>query len=439
MSAAAQTVDLAEWGERLVDGVHLTGADVALLGREDGKRFEIDDLHGGLRIRAKSWVGVIRLTNIEIRVRPKLAGGEDYLLKMIDRVSGIDSLTRLLGRLAIDAADHHLLDLFVTLLCDACEHLIRAGLLADYVEHEEELGVVRGRLLVERQVLQRFGRVDRLICRHDEHQTDIVENQILGAVLRHAGRHARAHTLRHRAGRLADAFAEVCDPDAVDLASARGTIGFHRGNAHYRDAHAVAWIVLDGLGVRDLHAAGPTDCFAFLIDMNSLFEDFVGVVVRLALSGRDVSVHQQRRDGSVLWDVDHGRSYGRVIPDLLVAWGSGARLPIDAKYKLYDDRKAESADIYQAFLYAMAYGDARRDAVLPRALLIFPSPQKTVTDERIQIRRSGGPAVSEVSVVGIPIAALLDDPAGCGTCWTDVAGAMIQPPQSAQGLQAEAD
>lgn len=49
---------------------------------------------------------------------------------------------------------------------------------------EDDLPVVRGRLLGDQQVPRRFGRVDRLICRFDEHEQDILENQLLVAALR---------------------------------------------------------------------------------------------------------------------------------------------------------------------------------------------------------------------------------------------------------------
>jgi hypothetical protein len=34
--------------------------------------------------------------------------------------------------------------------------------LADYVERQDDLGVLRGRLLAEQQILRRFGQLDRL-------------------------------------------------------------------------------------------------------------------------------------------------------------------------------------------------------------------------------------------------------------------------------------
>lgn len=404
MRSVPLVVALSEWEERLVPDLVLEAGDIALLAREEGDaRVEIEELRAGLRIRATSWVGVVRLSRIEIRILPKLAGGEAWLLAMLDLVTGIDALRRLEGVQQIDASGQHLLDLFALLLCEASEQVVRAGLIADYVEREEELGVVRGRLLVERQVLQRFGRVDRLICRHDERETDIAENQLLAEALRRASRHARAPSLRHRAHRLAETFLEVCDPGGLDLIDARRLV-YHRMNEHYRSAHGLAWLVLDGLGVRDLHDGGVTDCFAFLLDMNRLFEDFVAVLIGRLLAGTGAAVHQQRRDGSVLWNMTLGRSFARVIPDLLVAWpGTRSRLPVDAKYKLYDDKKADRGDIYQAFLYAFAYhGDpGSRDSA--RALLMYPSTLDLVTHQRIQVRNTEARGTGEIGVVGIPI------------------------------------
>ena len=49
-----------------------------------------------------------------------------------------------------------------------------------------------------------------------------------------------------------------------------------------------------------------------------------------------------------------------------------ARVAVDAKYKLYDQRKLDSGDVYQGFLYAYAFSGAGELAV-PTAVLLYPS------------------------------------------------------------------
>jgi 5-methylcytosine-specific restriction enzyme subunit McrC len=49
----------------------------------------------------------------------------------------------------------------------------------------------------------------------------------------------------------------------------------------------------------------------------------------------------------------------------------GRRLTVDAKYKLYDEDRLSTADIYQSFFYAYAYHQA--GSRTPAALLLYPA------------------------------------------------------------------
>ena len=127
-------------------------------------------------------------------------------------------------------------------------------------------------------------------------------------------------------------------------------------NEPYREPHQLAWLILDGLAVKDLLAPGDTRCFAFLLDMNTLFERFVEEWVTALLRNTPLRARRQARTASVLWDADRNKSYSNVIPDIVVRrrYDQGQAFPIDAKYKLYDERSIASSDIYQSFVYAFA-------------------------------------------------------------------------------------
>ena len=165
------------------------------------------------------------------------------------------------------------------------ELILRGGLLADYVEREDELPVLRGRLLGDQQVLRRFGQVDRLVCRFDEHEQNIAENQLLAAALSRCSTRVTHESVRRRVRRLLAIFQEACRPDDLDLEGIRHRMAYHRLNEHYRNPHALAWLILDGLGTKDVLVTGETNCFAFLIDMNRLFEMFMFRLVDTLLAG----------------------------------------------------------------------------------------------------------------------------------------------------------
>lgn len=138
-------------------------------------------------------------------------------------------------------------------------------------------------------------------------------------------------------------------------------------------------MIIDGLGVEDLFKSNRTPSFAFLLDMNILFEQFLHKYLVQVLSKSDLTVAYQRHDRSIIWDIFRNRSYSQVIPDFLVSSSnSSKRLAIDAKYKIYDDRKVDPGDIAQIFLYAYAYDHSLQ----PMALLIYPTEKNRIDAHR---------------------------------------------------------
>jgi 5-methylcytosine-specific restriction endonuclease McrBC regulatory subunit McrC len=157
----------------------------------------------------------------------------------------------------------------------------------------------------------------------------------------------------------------------IDLRLARSSLVCNRMNEHYYEAHELAWLILGGLGIEDIFATGSQQCFAFLLDMNRLFQAFTVRWLGQVFAGSELRVKPERRDRTILWNAAPGRPYAWVIPDLLIerTGQSGTYLPVDAKYKLYDQRSIATGDIYQTLLYAYAYGE--KHPVLPTAFVLY--------------------------------------------------------------------
>ena len=400
---------ISEWKSCEIEGVVLSPEDrhlIASLGAEqEGGKVRIDEFGDRLRVTAHSWVGAIRFSGFEVRIIPKLTGGNLGLVELMDYALELNHLRRYEGYRKIKEQDDNLFDVLALLLAEACDRLLRRGeLVADYRELEDELPVVRGRLLVDRQVLRHFGEIDRLECRHDEQVTDISENQILAAALMVAGRRAKNPQVQQKVRRLLAIFLSICQPEEEDLQQARQDLIYDRKNEAYRESHVLAWIILDAMGIGDLFSSGMPRCFSFLLDMNALFERFLYRWMSQVLSGSDFLVEAQRRDRSILWNASQNRPYRSIIPDLLIKHRTGTerRLPLDAKYKLYDETKLGMGDIYQTFLYAFAYG-TRKSRHTPAALLIFPASINNVTEVRLHVRNTWQEIGAEILALNIHI------------------------------------
>ncbi|MGW7205182.1 McrC family protein [Streptomyces sp. NPDC054837] len=406
---ALREVELREYGTTVVEGVRLGPADRALCGSERlATRVRIRELAGGrLEVTAGPWVGVVRLDACEIRVLPKYLGTQLDVLRMLEYAAGR-------GLPALDAArtvregSPHLRDLVALLVTEECERLLARGVRRDYVTVEEDLPAVRGRLLADRQLLRHYGRLDRLACRFDEHDTDILDNRLCGAAVDLAARTARSPAVRARARRTASRFAHLAPTPLGDLRSALAGLDYHRHNTHYRGAHRWAALLLSGGGIADLFAQGPLTSRVFLIDMNGLFESFGTRLLREASEGTGCAVRDQARHRGVLFDERTERPYGEVRPDVLVSGSVGGEplcLPVDFKYKLYEGRKLSPADLYQAALYAQAL--ARQPSGGPPTCVLIHPGDGSAARESVAVRRWDGTTSARVRSVSLHLPSVL--------------------------------
>ena len=368
-----------------VPGALPTGTDRDLSAslRPDN-RLEVDWLAEGARVRSTSWVGTAKFESFSIEVYPKLAGGHSGLLSMLRFATTPGALRRIPAERSYALERLGLADIWCLVLAEECEALLISGLLSGYRQDEEVLSTIRGRLLPRNQLLRQFGRPDRLECRYDELVTDVVENRLLRTALTLAARVAIERDLSRRLHRLAETYAAYCDLDLRSADEFANQLVYHRRNQHYRPAHEVALILLRGLRLRDIYAAGKARAFAFFLDMDPLFEAFATKLVETALAGTSVQVKRQATSGSIIMNAMTGRSYKTVRPDILVEQAHPkATLPLDCKYKLYDHRTVDPSDLYQSFLYAYAY--RINSEVLPAAVILYPSNDPSALGIRLAI------------------------------------------------------
>ena len=314
-------IALPEWRSDTLCDVNMAERDLRLAARLRGlprdAQLDVQPAENGVAVRSTGAVGLVRFTNFEVRVDPKLPGDHVQLFRLVEFASGLDGLVQLAGSPRLRGADASLLDFIVALLSSATDRILATGLRADYVEREDDLRALRGRLLPDRQELERFGLYDRVVCRYDEHEHDIPDNQLLALALAHGSRIATLPRVRRRARALAALLEELCNPRELDIALGSERFTYSRQNDHYRTAHVLSWMVLQEQGPDEALGTGQARLRSFLIDMNTLFERFLERALRVAVQPAGVGVEAQRSE-SIFWRPDLRARYARVRPDLLL-------------------------------------------------------------------------------------------------------------------------
>ena len=304
-------------------------------------------------LRPGSEIGVVRLPDLTVEIRPKLP---------IDRVLFLISYTldrlNLPGEVVELAQPPDLVEAMVRIFHDAVRQATGRGLLQGYQTQEETLNVVRGRIRIEEQLRRRFGIAVPIEVRYDEFTPDIEPNRLLKAAVRRlAWLPQRSRNTRRLLSVMRAVFANVSGVEYRPTHLPQ--VPVNPLNAHYQPALALARLILRS-GTVEL-AAGKVESASFLIDMNKVFEDFVVVGLRDALGLTEYTFPQEAR-GRELW-LAAGQKV-RLKPD--ISWWQGDRCVFvgDAKYKRTTVHGAQNHDIYQALAYALAAG-------LPSALLIY--------------------------------------------------------------------
>jgi 5-methylcytosine-specific restriction enzyme subunit McrC len=192
----------------------------------------------------------------------------------------------------------------------------------------------------------------------------------------------------------------------LELDTAEQQLQYNRRNEHYKTAHILSLLLLRNLQLRDIYSTGYKPAVAFLLDMNPLFEQFATRLVRSALISDSIDVVPQRRTSSIIINEATGRTYSRVIPDMLITVaGTHRRLPVDAKYKLYDNRTIDPADIYQVFMYAYAYQS--EEVPIPAAMIVYPAETTSTVGAHLRVQNVSATQSARLVSYPLPVAATL--------------------------------
>lgn len=327
---------------------------------------------GHRSVRLAQFVGLVNLGHGRmLEVLPKVGENADAA-----RARG--TLLRLL-RLAFDlplfsdgSADHGLqqqglLDVFVLAYLRSLLLLVRAGLVRRYRTEEDDLGVVRGRLFLQRQLGVHAMRIDRIACRFDELTIDNPWNQVLKAALMAVRPWARGL----ESGRLWLEMAAGLDEVSLrrDALVLSATLLADRQVSHYTSAlRWAAWILrLLSPDVR----AGSSHAPELLFDMNKLFEAAVTTKLQRRASSLGLQMHAQH-SGRYLAHLaeDDSRRFFRLRPDLVLFDGQTLLAVADTKWsRLEMDRQGRlvpgDSHAYQLNAYVSAYP-------CEEAVLVYP-------------------------------------------------------------------
>lgn len=351
------------------------------------------------RIIGRQMVGMVSAKGCSLEILPKVdsdAGVEENhetvrsrLVRMLDVALGLD--LDIGAEAAIARQKSTLLEILIDAFATRLLAEVRRGLPRAYIQCEEDLPALRGRLDVTRQFTRNAVRPDRLACRFDQLEADTPLMRIMAAATVFLARHTRSLGTRRKLDELRHALADI--PLMPITRLPWQAVRIDRTNRRWEALFRLARLLLQRDWQATHHAVKAPEGLTLLFPMNDLFEKYIAVLLRRALVGSGIEVIDQGGHRACLGaftgqHLENGEVF-RTKPDIILRRGREVMAIIDTKWKKLSldplDRKhgVSQADVYQLMAYARLYRTAE-------LMLLYPGRPEQGCAERAQFGMAGG-------------------------------------------------
>lgn len=309
----------------------------------------------GFVINPGPTVGVFRLpSGPQIEIRPKVPlANLLWMLAVAERWHDIE--LRLLDQQVMLHNFNDILELVAGVFAEMVGRRLDLGLYRDYVEEEDNLTTIRGRILfgpdIARNVVQRH----RTYCQFTSYSWDVPENQVIRQVVRQLAGWGFGSRLTNRFIALDHQMDEIT-PGRLHISDVDQFV-YNRQSEDYREIHQYCRFFLEHTSLSE--HAGDIGFDGFLLNMNTLFEAFITESLRSALTPR------YRVEGQVRETLDIDRRVA-IRPDLVISHQDMPILIGDCKYKQLGSADHKHSDLYQVLAYCTSLDVTSGALIYPR-------------------------------------------------------------------------
>jgi 5-methylcytosine-specific restriction enzyme subunit McrC len=329
-------------------------------------------------IRVQNYVGVVQVPGLTIEILPKISAPSEAIVDpgIHLRADWVQAQKNLLFMLSIaglipfkerdfaslETARMPFFEALVLAFARRLVEELRRGLDRAYVGREDNLHVLRGKILTRIHVRVNAVHPHRLYVAYDDFNANTMLNRLL------RGTCQRLLPLTTRNGTqqvLRECLIELSDVQDMEVKKqCFDQVFLRRNNERFAPLLEFCRLVL--LGTPPQPGAGGAKTFSLLFPMDKLFEQFVGHLIRrhaeeMGLTHRQVLLQSAGRS-QWLVDTPQGQGMFKLKPDLLILNRAGTiQIILDTKWKKLtadiDDASngVAQSDMYQMFAYAKRF------------------------------------------------------------------------------------
>jgi 5-methylcytosine-specific restriction enzyme subunit McrC len=289
-------------------------------------------------MKARQYCGILNLEGKDYYILPKIANQQEHNLDIfIYMLMYTYDINLSNEQLASSHNETHetIFEAFIQLFAKNILKEFTKGIYKEYITYQDNLTTLRGKYLVNENLKYNFTKA-KVYCEYDEFSEDNELNQFF----LYAVKTLLQYVKNKKSLKQCELVLDEVTYKQKDIKQIK--INFNRINARFKQHFEFAMLLLNKsipLFEKDKKS------FAFLFDMNELFEKFVGRIYQEV----DTSTKLQ-----------YTKYFGNLLlkPDIYTS-----NLIIDTKYKIVKNKDdLSTSDKYQMFVYGTNFGV--RDAML---------------------------------------------------------------------------
>ncbi|MCT7576534.1 McrC family protein [Aliarcobacter butzleri] len=299
-------------------------------------------------LKAKQYCGILNFNDQDFYILPKIANRNDeknlnifiYMLMYAYDV-------KLSNEQIASCANHKhtILEVFVQMFAINLLNELKKGLYKEYLTKQDNLPVLKGKYLINENLKYNFTK-NKIYCEYDEFS----ENNSLNQFFLYAVKYLQKFVNDKKLLKQCELIFDEVEYKSVDINRVE-TINFSRLNVRFKTSFEIALLLLKQsipLFNKDKKS------FAFLFDMNVLFEKFIARMVKEL--DNNAKIQNQDDFGDLT-----------LKPDIILE-----SQIIDTKYKkIKSIEDIKQSDKLQAFAYGINYG-------VKNVMLLYPKDEKDV-------------------------------------------------------------
>ena len=337
---------------------HISDSEKKLVERLEQKvGIRIQVQSDSIRISTAGYVGVQQFENFILNVKPKFDTFERSFGKLMDFTNDVKH-KEFEESIEFQEQHNHPIEPVILTFASSVEKLIKNGIYKSYVQNQDDLSFLRGKLVMKQQILNDVRFNMKFNCEFDEFTSNNLENQIIRFTLERCKFMTKFPHRKKLIQKLISRLDSQIELKRRIVVDDFRKIAYTRLNSQYEDPHKLAKLILQNIGLQSFNYQRTKFIVPFFVRMWDLWEQFLG---NLFENYYDDSVRVGQQEHHSAWLI---QSESHPIKPDMVLYRNGKILTVaDAKYM--HQLEIGGKELYQIAFYINHLRLSTGYAILP--------------------------------------------------------------------------